>query len=143
MKKYHFRFLFVNPTFDPELANQNGGEETEDNFRFFWEDEIAVPCDGEIIEKENEPYVLRGQKGKKHFSHHIEGMHQFLLPYEGQHIVIAVSGGIIHQIDRELEGETPVISIQMATLQEPINPIPGVYISGFDIPEELDPTEKE
>lgn len=134
-------FFLVNEDFSPEFADANyDGEESENNLRYYWEDalEIKGEC-SDIEELKQSEYVLQGMIGEgEHFSFSIPNMRQLLVKGEdGSVTPLAFSENIFHEFTVDEEEGVHIIRVYFKDYEVFSNPIPGVYITAADFPEEL------
>ena len=135
--KHHFHFYFQNPIFDPQE------DESEENIQFLWEDELAVDLKSDPRIEENIIYHIEGRRGPRRlkFSIPIEECRVFHLePSEGKSGAFVVTEDLLKKYKCEVVGDQTHHHLELGSLQEPHNPIPGIYISGYHFPEELDET---
>lgn len=135
--KHHFHFYFQNPIFDRDE------QESEQNIEFLWEDELAVELNSAPRIEENAVFEIQGRKGPRRlkFSFPIEDCRVFHLePTEGKTGMFVVTEDLIKNYQVEDKEGATHHHIEMGSLQEPHNPVPGIYISGYHFPEELDET---
>ena len=132
------RFKMPNEEYSEIFAKENhNGEESEDNFKILWEDEIELTGGFEAInEKEDSVYILKGLRGEEEFA--IEVPQMRIWEFEGDQIsTIAVSESIIDHFD--LNSESKVLEVHFKEKSVISNVIPGVYIDVEAFPKELKP----
>ena len=134
-------FYLVNEDFSPEYAEANhGGEETENNMRYYWEDSLKVKNEIKSIELlEDSVYTIQGVfPDGNGFSFDIPNMTQLLLHGEDESVTaLAFSKHIYHNYTQEKDGEHEIIRVYFKDYEVFSNPIPGVYITAKDFPKEL------
>ncbi len=142
--EHHFHFLFLNPVFDQEIADEeHNGQETEDNIKFLWEDELIIPSVGDVTFTENGTYNLIVYKGRKKMKFPIKESRLISVPSgENQVTEMVVTEDLIENYELKKEEGNPHHYFTLKSMQEPHNPVKGIYISGFHFPEELS-DEKE
>lgn len=136
-------FKQLNPDWDAELAEKHfNGEETEDNFQFLWEDEIAVsePVN-ELKVRNNEPLPLQGEyPNGEAFRFDIPAMTILdLTTASGEKILMGASRRLLKRTDKVVDhasGDTTFTFFLKGTKGYE-NPIPGVFIIPDDFPQEL------
>lgn len=137
----------INSKFNQAYADkENEGLETEDNYRYLWEDEFEVSGDVTHFKVNNQgAYVLKGvYPNGKSFSFEIENI---------MLVECTLSNGQITQlpfskkaISKTEKNETPqgiIFNVYLKSANPVINPMTGVYILKEDFPEELIALVKE
>ncbi len=139
----HLHFIQVNSEFSIGLANDlYNGEESEDNIKHLWEDELKVsePIK-EFKIRNNVPYTLAGFfPDDNQFSFEIPEMTVCdCITEKGEKMQFAVSKKILKKTEKivdEKKNETHMYFYLRDTF--PIeNPMNGVYIVKSDFPKEL------
>ena len=139
MKILQFVCAQVNDLFSQEYANtHHHGEESEDNIKYFWEDELEVKNVVRHSTNESGTYILRGEDNGAEFAYSIENLWIFSAERnEGDVAVFAISKKLI--LDKFIDENSN--SIQLTVLikdEEPfVNPVPGIYIANADFPSPL------
>lgn len=133
-------FYQINSSYSQEYANQyHDGEESEDNIRYHWEDEISIT--GEVIdieENKNAEYILTGEYQEKKFSYNVPNMHKITFEIkESQNAQVAVSKSILEKIEKEENKEETIFHFYLKEREVFANPVPGTYIDVADFPQEL------
>lgn len=139
----HLHFILVNSEYNQGIANDlYEGEESEDNIKYLWEDELKVSEKvKEFKIKNNTTYTLAGYtSGEKPFSFEIPDMTICdCLTESGNTMQFAVSKKLLKKTEKivdETKGETHLYFYLKDTL--PLeNPMDGVYIVQQDFPKEL------
>mgnify|MGYP005721453963 CR=1 FL=1 len=133
----------LNSDFNQSIADDfNDGDESEDNVKRVWEDELKV-AQSVVAHKisHNQTYTLAGFYGDdKPFEFKIPNVS--LIECEtnsGENIKFAVSKKLIKSIDKNIneeknEGHITVYLKDSTPLE---NPVSGVYIDKADFPKEL------
>lgn len=126
--------------FSQDLANSMyKGEESEDNKRFHWEDELRIRGVHNIEVSVSNTYDLAGihpVNGK--FTHCIANMRVVNLCHEDNLLaVIAVSECLISSFSLDETSESFFLTIDLKDDEPFINPIVGIYIANRDIPRDL------
>lgn len=139
----HLHFILVNSEFSQGLADDlYEGQESEDNIKFLWEDELKVSKPvKEFKIKNNSTYTLAGYfPDEQAFSFEIPEMTLCdCLTEDGERMLFAVSKKLIkktEKIIKEKEDETHMYFYLKDTLALE-NPMNGVYILKTDFPKEL------
>lgn len=139
--KVFAHFYLVNDNFSPEFAEaHHEGEESENNLRHFWEDELAIKNPiARIEEVESSAYLLQGQlPDGNSFSYSVPDMTQLLLHGEdGSVTPLAFSQGIYHNYALDPHGDVLHVRVYFKDDEVFSNPIPGVYIAAAAFPTEL------
>lgn len=136
---YVVNVLMHNPHFSQEHADaQHGGEESENNKKLDWEDEMVLNgIDQAPIFIENDEFHLQGEKNGVPFDFAIPNMCLFRFKLsDGQTFDIAASEELYIQHDIQAEK----LTLELEGLPY-ANPRAGVYIASRDFPEELIPRD--
>ena len=139
----HLHFILVNSEFNQGIADDlNEGQESEDNIRYLWEDELKVsePVK-EFKIRNNAIYTLAGHfPDDKEFSFEIWDMTIVdCLTVNEKSMQFAVSKKILKKTEKivnEEAGETHLY-FYLKDLLPLENPMEGVYIIKQDFPKEL------
>lgn len=135
-----FRCLLLNDLFSQKIANEvHNGEESSDNIKYQWEDELVV---AEIIEhtlRENGTYTLMGNHGTiGDFCFTIDNMTLFTLNGKSGDITqVAFSKELVSDMQVVEDEDGLQVTIELKDHEPFINPIPGIYISNRDFPNAL------
>jgi hypothetical protein len=133
------KIWLLNDHFSPEYAEaHHKGEESENNRKYLWMDELAITSTIVGVEKlEGVAYPLQGERGGKTFSYSIEDMVLVeLVDAVGAKTYIGASRVLIENLEI-LEGDSLEIRIQLKGEEPLSNPIPGIYIAARSFPREL------
>jgi hypothetical protein len=141
----HIHFIQLNSEFNQSIADDfNNGEESEDNIKNLWEDELKVKepvMDFKI--KHNLPFLLKGiYPDKNTFSFEIPNVS--LVEYttqSGEKTQLAVSKKLIKNTDKKTEGNATHLYFYLCDDVPFQNPYVGVYIVNSDFPKELKPQQ--
>jgi hypothetical protein len=132
-------FYKLNEDFSPEFAEaNNGGEPSENNRLYEWEDELKLKNDLKSIEiLEGETYFLKGEQNGKQFEEPVSEMLIFnILGNDGSVTQMACSQALVEKHELIEEDEVKLNVFFKGT--EPLsNPVPGVYIALQDFPKSL------
>jgi hypothetical protein len=134
-------FYLLNEHFSQEHADaQHNGEESENNYKIEWEDELALNSDVlnvEMVEKGS--YSILGSfPDGKDFSFQIENMRVFKIhSTDGTVTEFACSEEALDSFDLIENKDEFKLKIFMKGEEPTINPIPGIYIVNQDFPSEL------
>jgi len=145
----HIHFILVNSDFNQGLADDlYKGEETEDNIKHLWEDELKV---SEPIKdfkvRNNTTYLLEGYfPDDKKFSYEIPEVTVCdCITEKGEKMHFAVSKKLIKKTQKiidEAKDETHMYFYLRDTFPMQ-NPMDGVYILKKDFPKELQRNDNE
>jgi hypothetical protein len=136
--QYSIHFIYQNPEFDKAHAEEyHEGQESENNIRDIWEDEIDVQ--GEVTDfkiKHKEEFILQAQQDDEVLEFPIPNMTRFEFTLEdGKQTVLAASNKIIKKTEvRDLREDAKVIYVYLKGKDEPISPFPGLYVKPEDFP---------
>lgn len=142
-KTMHVKVFFyqVNEDFSPEYAEANhGGDATENNIKYFWEDVLEL---NNVIKKiEQFPkssYTLKGSfPDGNNFEFEIQNIFRFdLIGEDNTCTPIAFSENIYHNYELIEKDGNAEIHVYLKDYEVFANPIPGVYIYIKDFPKEL------
>lgn len=133
-------FYLLNDNFSPEYAEANhGGNETENNPFYEWEDELEVSTNltsTELIRDGS--FTLAGEMPDgESFSTEVSNMFLLKLKLDnGSEGYFGVSESILDRYT--LEGETDqVLKVYIKDYEPLANPMPGVFIASKEFPIEL------
>jgi hypothetical protein len=145
----HLHFIQINSEFSQGLADDlYNGQESEDNIKCLWEDELKVAGDvKEFKILNNSTYTLAGYfPDDTQFSFEIPGMSVCdCLMENGERMLFAVSKKLIkktEKIIKDQENETHMFFYLKDTLPFE-NPMNGIYILKSDFPKELKKAKSE
>jgi hypothetical protein len=134
-------FYLLNEHFSQEHADaQHNGEESENNYKIEWEDELALNSNVSNVEMvEKGSYSIAGSfPDGKDFSFEINNMRVFkFYSTDGTVTEFACSEEALDSFDLKEEKDEFTLKIFMKGEEPTINPIPGIYIINQDFPEEL------
>lgn len=133
-------FYKLNYDFSPEFAKaHHHGEESENNRKFDWEDELEITSDiSDIQVEEDGIFTLQGEKDTRPFSVDISKMTCFnFIGIDATKTVFACSTSLIHHFDIQHTENKKVLSVYLKEEEPLTNPTHGVYIALFDFPEFL------
>lgn len=139
----HIHFIQLNSKFDQKLADDLfEGEETEDNIKHLWEDDLTVSepvQDFKIVN--NTTYTLAGYfPDEKPFSFEIPDMTLVNVTAEsGNKMQFAVSKKLLRKTDKRTDEkkEETHLYFYLSDVHPMINPMNGVYILKQDFPQAL------
>ena len=145
----HAHFILVNSDFNQSIADDfNEGQESEDNIKHLWEDELVVsePIK-EFKIKHNESYFLQGfYADNQAFNFEIQDVSIVdIISVTGTKTQFAVSKKLIKKTDKVVDEEKGKTHIYFYLSDAfPLNnPISGVYIIKKDFPKELIPVKNK
>ncbi|GAB4147524.1 MAG: hypothetical protein Fur0041_21510 [Bacteroidia bacterium] len=137
----------INPGFDQEYANQHhDGEESEDNIKYNWEDELEVTSD--VIEFKvlnNTTYTLQGFSNDEPFRYDIPSMTVLECSHaDGSKTLFAASRKLISDTKKSVRKNGDIkFFLFLKGGKKHVNPIPGIYILKNDFPETLPEPEED
>ncbi len=131
----------LNDLYSQELADsQNNGEQTPDNKKYDWEDEMNVSSTvNDVEELKDSSYFLAGSLGDgSNFSIEVPKMRLLkITSSDVQDLYVGASESIISEV-RIIRNENHwKIEIFIKDLEPMANPIPGIYIASKEFPKEL------
>jgi|SRR5690554_6668228 len=133
-------FYKMNYDFSPEFAEaHHGGEESENNRRYDWQDELAITTAVKTVKVvKNSTYTIQGEKNGVPFSEEIPNMLVFQIIGNDDEITLMACSHALVQ-DYEIEEKENAINLHVYLEEkEPLtNPIPGIYIAIPDFPKSL------
>ncbi|MGQ0828735.1 MAG: hypothetical protein ACT4ON_10100 [Bacteroidota bacterium] len=138
----YVHFILVNSEFNQGIANDlHAGQESEDNIKYLWEDELKVS--GSITEfkiRNNAIYDLKGYTGEVPFDFAIPDMTICdCITTDGNKMQFAVSKKLLKKTEKtvnDAKTETHLYFYLKNTLPME-NPMNGVYILNSDFPKAL------
>lgn len=133
------KIWLLNDHFSPEYAEaHHHGEESENNRKYLWMDELAITSTITAFEKlDGVEYPLQGERGGKAFSYAIKDMQLVeLVDSNGSKTYIGASRILIESLEIE-RGEQLEIRLFLKGEEPLSNPIPGIYIAARSFPKEL------
>lgn len=138
----YLHFILVNSEFSKGLADDlYEGEESEDNIKHLWEDELKVsePV-REFKIRNNAIYSLEGFLGDKPFKYDIWDMTVLdAVTENGKTMQFAVSKKLLKKTEKRIDEKKNETRMYFYLRDEPDhkNPMDGVYILKSDFPKEL------
>jgi len=135
-----FRCLLLNDLFSQKIANEvHNGEESSDNIKYQWEDELVVSEIQEHTVIKSGTYILMGSHGTLgDFSFAIENMTLFTLNSKTGNITqFAFSKELVSDMQVVEDEDGLLVTIELKDNEPFINPIPGIYITNRDFPNAL------
>lgn len=134
-------FYCLNEHFSQEHADaQHNGEESENNFKIEWEDELAISSEVSLVETIRKgTYSIAGQfPNGDDFSFEIEDMLVFkIISKDGSITEFACSELAVDSFELLESKEEYSLKVYLKGEEPCINPIPGIYIVNQDFPEQL------
>ena len=133
-------FYCVNELFSQEYANMHhNGMESHDNFKFEWEEELAISS--EVLEYSQEikgTYLLRGEIDNRLFEEKVVNMRIVQLSIsDGSTIQVGCSESILDKLDLKTSNDILEISFFLKDYEPYANPVKGIYIASKEFPENL------
>ena len=131
----------LNDLYSQELADsQNNGEQTPDNKKYDWEDEMNVSSTvNDVEELKDNSYFLAGSLGDgSNFSIEVPKMRLLkITSSDVQDLYVGASESIISEVRINRNENHWKIEIFIKDLEPMANPIPGIYIASKEFPKEL------
>ena len=131
----------LNDLYSQDLADaQNNGEQSPDNKKYDWEDEMSVSSMvSNIIELKDSSYFLVGSLGDgSDFSIGVPKMHLVkITSSDAPDLYVGASESIISEVRIAKTVSQWVIEIYIKDLEPMANPVPGIYIASKEFPKEL------
>lgn len=131
----------LNDLYSQELADsQNNGEQTPDNKKYDWEDEMNVSSTvNDVEELKDSSYFLAGSLGDgSNFSIEVPKMRLLkITSSDVQDLYVGASESIVSEVRINRNENYWKIEIFIKDLEPMANPIPGIYIASKEFPKEL------
>ncbi len=131
----------LNEHFSQEHADaHHNGEESENNLRFEWEDELGFTTDvKEISTHLNAIYTIAGQLSTgENFAYEIPSVVRFdVVDQEGNMTQMACSESVLDSFELVDTEEGKRLNVYLVEAEPHTNPIPGIYIALQEFPKEL------
>jgi hypothetical protein len=139
--KYTIHTYLLNDLYSQELADsQNNGEQTPDNMKYDWEDEMSISSRVKEVEELIESsYFLAGSLGDgSNFSIEVPKMRLIkITSSDAPDLYVGASESIISEVRINRNENHWKIEIFIKDLEPMANPIPGIYIASKEFPKEL------
>lgn len=139
--KCRVHVYLMNEHFSEEHANEHhGGQESENNLRHEWEDELLITSDVVGINFiEDAIFPLRGEMPDgKAFHHEVKHMSLYeIQSSDSPTTYVGASKSIVDHCDSAIEDGIHKIFIYLKDYEPMANPIPGIYIASKEFPKEL------
>jgi hypothetical protein len=131
----------LNDLYSQELADSlHNGEQTPDNKKYGWEDEMNVSSSVKDVEELlDSSYFLAGSLGDgSNFSIEVPKMRLLkITSSDAQDLYVGASESIISEVRINRNENHWKIEIYIKDLEPLANPIPGIYIASKEFPKEL------
>ena len=131
----------LNDLYSQELADsQNKGEQTPDNKKYGWEDELRVSSSVlEVITLKDSTYLLAGTSAdSKDFSIEVPNMRLIkIISSDAPDLYVGASESILSEARVDKNENQWTIKIYIKDFEPMANPIPGIYIASKEFPKEL------
>ena len=131
----------LNEHFSDEHAEANhGGQESEMNPKYEWEDELAITSDVvEVNMYENAQYPLQGtMPNGEAFAIDVPAMRLMeIVSLDAPKTYIGCSESILENVELEQNDQAYTIRMYLKDYEPMSNPIPGVYIAAQEFPKKL------
>lgn len=139
--RLNVHFYLLNEHFSQEHADsQHNGEESENNLRYEWEDELAITTDVKEINTHRKAiYTIAGVASNGvNFAYEIPEMLLFeIVSADGEITQLACSESIVENFELlEIESNKQ-INVFLKGEEPHTNPIPGIYVALQEFPKEL------
>jgi len=139
--KYTIHTYLLNDLYSQELADsQNNGEQTPDNKKYDWEDEINISSRvNDLEELKDSSYFLAGSLSDgSNFSIEVPKMRLLkITSSDAPDLYVGASESIISEVRINRNEIHWKIEIFIKDLEPMANPIPGIYIASKEFPKEL------
>jgi hypothetical protein len=132
----NLHYYLLNDNFSPEYAEANfNGEESENNPKYEWEDEIEIQDVSQFDILRNSILPLNGELSSgESFSYDVLNMFAIhIKTNDGKEAFLGVSESILDSF----EVKENKINICIKDYEPHGNPLPGVYIASKEFPKEL------
>jgi hypothetical protein len=131
----------LNDLYSQELADsQNKGEQTPDNKKYGWEDELRVSSSVlEVTPLKDSTYLLAGTSAdSKDFSIEVPNMRLIkIISSDAPDLYVGASESILSDARVDKNENQWTIKIYIKDFEPMANPIPGIYIASKEFPKEL------
>jgi hypothetical protein len=131
----------LNDLYSQELADsQNKGEQTPDNKKYGWEDELRVSSSVlEVTPLKDSTYLLAGTSAdSKDFSIEVPNMRLIkIISSDAPDLYVGASESILSEVRVDKNKNQWTIEIYIKDFEPMANPIPGIYIASKEFPKEL------
>lgn len=131
----------LNDLYSQELADSlHNGEQTPDNKKYDWEDEMNVSSRvNDVEELKDSSYFLAGSLGDgSNFSIEVPNMRLIkIISSDAPDLYVGASESIISEVRINRNENHWKIEIFIKDLEPMANPIPGIYIASKEFPKEL------
>lgn len=130
----------LNDLYSQEYADMHhNGEESEDNYKFEWEDELLITSNVSVVEEiKNSQYTLKGELNGQIFNEKVSNVRVLEITSEDSpNCQIVCSEAILNKIEIQSDKEEYRIKVFINDLEPFSNPIPGVYIATKEFPKNL------
>lgn len=140
--RLNIHFYMLNEHFSQEHADaQHNGEESENNLRYEWEDELSFTTEVKnIITHRKSIYTICGQlPSGENFAYEIPEMLLFNIEdMNGQVTQMACSESIVDSFELiNGDGANKRLNVYLKESEPHTNPIPGIYVALQEFPKEL------
>ena len=139
--KCRLHFFLLIEHFSIEHAEAHfGGEESEMNLKYEWEDELEIKNEvKEIVVHDYTKFPLQGElPDEGPFSYDVEGMKLFEIVAEDEpSTYVGCSETIIDGYEIDATEDEIVLKVYLKGDEPMSNPIPGIYIALKEFPKEL------
>ena len=146
MATFRFKCAHLNELFSEEFAKEyHNGQESKDNLRHHWLDELEVKQVKSVAINDNGTYMIQGSRSHDgDFSIPINSMRLITLTLkEGGEVNFAISNQLIHSFQIKEKDWGTETTVELKDHEPFVNPIVGIYIANRDFPAELMSHDKD
>lgn len=134
-------FYLLNEHFSEEYAEiHHGGEESELNLRYEWEDELHIKTEvDKILVHDYTEFPLQGEMPSgEAFVHDVQDMRLFEISSPNHNSTfVGCSESILDSYEIVEMSDRIVLKVYLKDYEPMANPIPGIYIAAQEFPKEL------
>lgn len=139
--RLNVHFYMLNEHFSQDHADaQHNGEESENNLRYEWEDELSLTTEVRDIKIHRKAiYTIAGQlPSGDNFAYEIPEMLLFNIEDKNGDVTqMACSESIVDSFELKDESDNKRLNVYLKESEPHTNPIPGIYIALQEFPKEL------
>ncbi len=139
--KCTFHAYLINDNYSQEHADaQHGGQESENNRKYLWEDELNVTAEvTNVMRHENGVYFLKGEYPKGNFfEYEVPEMLLYELKIKNaESIFLGASMQIVEKHVMDQNDDGILIKLYLKDNEPFSDPVPGIYIASQSFPKAL------
>lgn len=138
--KVALHFYLLNENFSPEYAEANhGGQESENNPLYEWEDELEVKNLKQVELLRDSGFTIEGYlPDESPFAAQFKNMFTIRMTTdEGQLAHLGVSESILEKYELHETEDQTTIKAYIKDYEPHGNPMPGLYVASKEFPKEL------